>query len=64
MIKLHVKMFKKQTNNVDRPHTHTHTKKKRTDKVDYPKKKKKNPKKATKVVSKHLISPISQQNLT
>ena len=52
-------MFKKQTNKVDHPHTHTHThthkipkNKKHIDKVDYPKKK-------TKVVTKHLISPTS-----
>ena len=35
-------MFKKQTNKVDRPHTHKHI-----DRVDYPQKKKKKKKKAT-----------------
>ena len=47
-------MFKKQTNKVDHPHTHKIPKnKKHIDKVDYPKKK------TTKVVTKHLILPIS-----
>ena len=44
IIKLHVKMFKIQTNKVDRPH------------------KKNKKKRITKVVTKHLISLISQQS--
>ena len=53
-------MFKKQSNKVDRSHKNKN--KTNTNKVDNPKKKKK--KETTKVVTKHLISPINQQNPT
>ena len=57
-------MFKNQTNKVDRPHKQTKQNKKHTNKVDYPQKKKNIYIYiyTTKVVTKHLISLISQQS--